>query len=173
MSEIDAKKQALLLQACEIVKAAATESRPSVNLRAWQLTRSLRTTYVDAEQRAKIQGGSVDLYNRVKVGCAIDSLHAGAIVALNNAIMDAFGEAAWGGRTRDENLGRALEGIALLIELMNAFETRRDLRKHDDPALRANRLEAVLKQLDCDKEQPLETPQVPRVSCKIDDPETA
>jgi hypothetical protein len=172
MSEIDVKKQALLLQAAEIVKAAATESRPSVNLRAWQLTRSLRTTYLDAEQRAKIQGGSVDLYNRVKVGCAIDSLHAGAIVALNNAVMDAFAEAAFG-KDRDENLGRALKGTALLIELMNAFETRRDLRKQDDPELRAKVLEAVLKQLDCDKEQPLETPQVPRVSCKRDDPETA
>jgi len=86
---------------------------------------------------------------------------------------DAFGEAAWGGKTRDENLARAFEGTALLIELMNAFEIRRDLRKQDDPELRAKVLEAVLKQLDCDKEQPLETPQVPRVSCKRDDPETA
>ena len=148
MSELELKDQ-VLVPTDKIEKAESSiVSRPSNRLIGFQLNRSLRTGNLGQEPRSKIQDGSVDRYNGFKVKDIIESLYAGAIVALSNAVMDAYGEAAQSGRFRDQNLGRAFEGTSILIDLMTAFETRRDLRKQDDPASRANALEAVLKQID-------------------------
>ena len=144
MNKTDMKKQ-ILMEPGEIEKAEQAEPRPSYNLMKFHLQQSLATSHLGLEPRSRLINGSVDLYNRLKVRDPLDSLYAGAIVALNNALMGAYGGATYGSSSsRDENLRRAYEGTALLIELVTAFENRRDL-KLPNPDLRAEVLQAAMR----------------------------
>jgi len=143
MDKTDAKKR-ILVEAGKIEKAEQTEARPADNLMKFHLQRSLPISHLGPEPRSKLINGSVDLYNRLRVRDPIDSLYAGAIVTLNNALMSAYGEATYGpGSSRDERLRRAYEGTALLIDLITTFENRRDSR-FADPNLRARVLQDAL-----------------------------
>ena len=149
MSKVDVKHQALA-QVDKIEQARhPAEIRPSDHLMGHHLNGSLRTSHLGPEPRSKVQKGSVDLYNRLKVRDPIDSLYAGAIVALSNALMSAYGDATYGSQSsRDENLRRAYEGTALFIDLVTAFESRRDLKDGSDPERRAKMLQDLMMRFD-------------------------
>jgi hypothetical protein len=119
------------------------EMRPSQRLVQYHLNRSLRTNNLGVDLRSELIHGSFDLYTRLKPTDAIDSMYINSIVALHNATMDAFGDAAEGGKLQEERLSRAIEGTRTFIDLMGAFEARRAVKRRDD-ATRKDRLRAVL-----------------------------
>ena len=119
-----------------------TVLRPSDHWLGFHLHQSSAISNVGAEVSAKISGGSIDLYNRLKPRDSIEAIYSSSIVALYSALMKSYGEAALSARVRDENLDRAYEGTALLVELVTAFENRRALL--GDPKRREEALQALM-----------------------------
>jgi len=119
-----------------------TVLRPSDHWLGFHLHQSSAIGNVGAEVRAKISGGAIDLYNRLKPRDSIEAICASSIVALYSALMNSYGEAARSTRERDENLDRAHEEATLLVKLVTAFENRRALL--GDPKRREEALQALL-----------------------------
>lgn len=117
--------------------------RPSDQLVAFHL-QSSAPSCLGAELRRTVINGSIDLYGRLKVRDPIDSIYAMAIVAMHNAVMSSYAEAARYSKTEDEHhLHRAYEGTALLIDLVAARENRRALL--DDPKRREEVLQELMR----------------------------
>jgi len=129
MSTIDAN-ELVLMESREIEEAQTRKAktkpvdnlRPSDELVTFHLLQSSPLGYLGAEPRRTVINGSIDLYRRLKARDPIDSIYAMAIVALHNAVMSSYSEAARCSKTRGEDLDRAYEGTALLIELVTARE---------------------------------------------------
>ena len=66
------------------------------------------------------------MYKRLKPRDPVDAMYCTTIVALQNAIISSFAEAAIS-RDRDEHLAQAYEGVALLMETVSVRENRRAL----------------------------------------------
>jgi hypothetical protein len=115
--------------------------RPSDYLVGFHLHQSAPLANLGVETREKVSAGTVDLYNRLKVHDAVDSIYCLSIVALLNASMHAYDEATWSSKNRDESLERGYEGTALLMDLVTARENRRALLED------RSRREEVLEQL--------------------------
>jgi hypothetical protein len=130
----------------EVLKADAEPPRglrPSDHLVTFHLHQSAPLGNLSAERGAKVSAGTVDLYNRLKVRDAVDSIYCLSIVALLNASMNSYSEATCSSKNRDENLDRAHEGTALLMDLVTARENRRALL--EDRSRREEVLEELIR----------------------------
>jgi hypothetical protein len=108
-------------------EAERNESRQrAIRLVHLHLQQTCRMPYLAVEQAAHVTEGSTDLYNRLKARDPVDAIYCTTLVALQNAVMASFAEAALS-RGRDENLARAYEGVTLLIEAVAVRENRRAL----------------------------------------------
>ena len=108
-------------------EAARNESRQrAIRLVQLHLQQTCGMPHLAVEQAAHVTEGSTDLYNRLKARDPVDAIYCTTLVALQNAVMASFAEAALS-RGRDENLARAYEGVTLLIEAVAVRENRRAL----------------------------------------------
>jgi hypothetical protein len=118
------------------------------HLLALQLEDSLYKNHFGLDLRTKVAGGGADLYNRFKVRDAAESLQVIAIVALYNAVLGAYREAARWDKDREQILVRAFEGTSKLVELIDAFEVRRDRKRREEPELRQRFLQSITDRLE-------------------------
>jgi hypothetical protein len=90
------------------------------------LHQTSRLPRLASELATHISEGSVEVYKRLKPRDPVDAMYCTTIVALQNAIISSFAEAAIS-RDRDEHLAQAYEGVALLMETVSVRENRRAL----------------------------------------------
>ena len=121
-----------------------SQMRPSDRLLSHHVTGSLRTHTLGPDIRSEVIGGSVDLYSRIKPRDAFDSILIASIVALYNANMDSFSEAARIRDPKDDNRRQAIEGTAMLMQLIKTLEERRFVNPKEAPKGRRETVEAIM-----------------------------
>jgi len=104
--------------------SATNKRRPHVDLLEHQLVMSV-TRNSPKERASRLVKGTFDLYSSLAPEDAIDSMLAGAMVGLLNAIMDCFDRANWSGRARELNLRYGIKGAATLAALTKLYDSRR------------------------------------------------
>ncbi len=123
-----------------------SQMRPSDRLLSHHVTGSLRTHNLGLDIRSEVAGGSVDLYSRFKPRDVIDSILIASIVALYNANMDSFSEAVRTRDPKDEHRRKAIEGTAMLMQLIQTLEDRRFSNPKEDPKGRRETVDAIMEQ---------------------------
>ena len=88
-----------------------------------QLQETSRLPHLAAQRAADVISGSIELYNRLDPRDPVDSIYCTTLVALQNAVLSSFAEAATS-RERNEHLKHAYEGLALLNEAVAIRESR-------------------------------------------------
>jgi hypothetical protein len=140
----DQKAREAAARPAEVAAEGPTRRRPSDDLLTLQLQGCLPSGHLGIDLQRKVEGACGDLYDRFKVKDTAEALQVSTIVALHSAVLEAYGEAARGGRDRQQILVLAFQGTVKLVQLIDAFEARRNRKRREDPELRARFLQKVL-----------------------------